>query len=268
MRYRTVLKSYELNITKPEYAGKQIRLAYFSDLHSCCSAPEQEKLLKLLDRACPQLVLCGGDAIIGSQSHDPSSTVHFLGEIASRWPLLLSVGNHELRMREDGDTGGGVYTRYEEALSDIGLRHLVNESARLVIDDVPLLIYGFDVPRRYYTHGEIPYMPVEEIRAVFSHPECHAVTLLLAHNPSALHTYLDWGADLTLCGHTHGGLMRLGRHRGFISPELFLFPSEAYGHFKKQGKHAIISSGCGEHTLPIRIFNPREIVALKLHFTA
>ena len=268
MRYRTVLRSYELNIAKPAYAGKQIKLAYFSDLHGCASKREQEKLLDLLEHADPELVLCGGDAAVGTPGWDPLSTAGFLEKVASRRTLLLSVGNHELRLRLNTNKYGDLYARYTRLLAERGLCHLINESVDLTIDGMLFRIYGFDVPRGYYVHGSRPHMPLSELTGVFESPGDAPVTILLAHNPSALHTYLEWGADLTLCGHTHGGLMRLGSHRGFISPELFLFPSVAYGHFQKQGKHAIISSGCGEHTLPIRIFNPREIVALKLNFTA
>lgn len=34
--------------------------------------------------------------------------------------------------------------------------------------------------------------------------------------------YASWGADLTLCGHYHGGFLRIGK-QGVISPYLELF---------------------------------------------
>ena len=68
---------------------------------------------------------------------------------------------------------------------------------------------------------------------------------------------------MTLCGHYHGGVWRFGKHRGLISPDFRLFP-RAHGLFRKDGRNVIISAGLGEHTIPVRIHNPRELVILEL----
>jgi hypothetical protein len=38
--------------------------------------------------------------------------------------------------------------------------------------------------------------------------------ILIAHNPEYFEKYAEWGADLTVSGHMHGGLMRLPFFRG------------------------------------------------------
>ena len=73
-----------------------------------------------------------------------------------------------------------------------------------------------------------------------------------------------WGADLTVSGHIHGGLMRLPVLGGVISPRLCLFPHYDGGRFTKAGREMILSRGLGTHTLPIRIFNPGELVVIHL----
>ena len=41
-----------------------------------------------------------------------------------------------------------------------------------------------------------------------------------------------------------------------------LFPKYCYGLFKKGEQKLITGSGLGEHTIPIRIANPRELVVI------
>ena len=84
--------------------------------------------------------------------------------------------------------------------------------------------------------------------------------ILLAHNPDYFENYAQWGADLVLSGHVHGGIMRLPLLGGVISPTLLLFPKYDGGLFKKGSSAMILSRGLGTHTLPIRIFNPGELI--------
>ncbi|MCA5959958.1 hypothetical protein LC724_04695 [Blautia sp. RD014234] len=76
------------------------------------------------------------------------------------------------------------------------------------------------------------------------------------------------------------GIMRLPFLGSVISPDFRLFPRYAYGEYRKKdntpakragrrqrvtGKEQIMitGAGLGEHTLPLRIDNPRELVVLE-----
>ncbi len=73
-------------------------------------------------------------------------------------------------------------------------------------------------------------------------------------------SYLKWGADISLSGHYHGGVMQLGKNRGLVSPDPCILPGKAHGMFEIQNRFEIISAGLGEHTIPVRLNNPRELV--------
>ena len=51
---------------------------------------------------------------------------------------------------------------------------------------------------------------------------------------------------------------------GVISPKLCLFPHYDGGKFESGDKEMVLSRGLGTHTLPIRIFNPGELVVIDL----
>ena len=91
-----------------------------------------------------------------------------------------------------------------------------------------------------------------------------ACTILLAHNPAYMDAYLEWGADLILSGHLHGGLVRVPGIGGIVTPQGFLFPKYS-GEMTKEGDQTVIvSRGLGTHTLNIRLFNTPELISVQL----
>ena len=86
--------------------------------------------------------------------------------------------------------------------------------------------------------------------------------ILLAHNPLYGDTYLDW-RNLTLSGHLHGGMIRLGKRAVVVRIFTLLrwlrdVPERGFQPYR------LFSAGMGEHTIPVRICNPRELVVVEL----
>lgn len=279
-----------------------VRFVFLTDFHDACTPYEAEQLLRAV-RACdPDFVLCGGDMITAWMAPEIRRTARVMVRLAEIYPVFYAPGNHEGRSRwmlggEDeivdivnrkyrARTGSRPefeaklreqrrrYRWYRRTLEAAGVRFLENEEVHLTVRGRRIRICGLDIPRGYYKRFRGPLLPVSVIREAFGDPVSSEYTILLAHTPRMLQTYQQWGADLTLCGHYHGGVIRLGGHRGLISPDLRLFPDNAYGCFSYRcfssgcfssgRKHVIVSSGCGEHTIPFRIANPREVVSVRL----
>jgi hypothetical protein len=74
--------------------------------------------------------------------------------------------------------------------------------------------------------------------------------------------YFDWGADLILSGHYHGGLVCIPGIGSVISPQFELFPRNSFGKFEHDGACALVSRGMGTHTFHIRIFNRSELLVV------
>ena len=83
---------------------------------------------------------------------------------------------------------------------------------------------------------------------------------MLAHYPKYFETYVSWKADLILSGHYHGGIVRLGGKYPVVGNDFTLFPKYAYGYYEKEQSVMLVSAGLGEHTIPLRLWNPRELV--------
>ena len=121
-------------------------------------------------------------------------------------------------------------------------------------------MYGLEIPLIYYKKPKSPMLQTEEIQQLIGKPDQDRVNLLLAHNPKYGNAYFEWGADLILSGHYHGGIVRFGRNKGILSPQFQLFPPYCCGAFHRKNQHMYVSAGLGEHTIPVRIHNPRELL--------
>ena len=102
----------------------------------------------------------------------------------------------------------------------------------------------------------------EQVTEALGAPKEGCCNVLLAHNPVYFDTYAAWGADLTLSGHLHGGIVRLPLLGGVISPQMKLFPDYTRGCHTKENHRMIVGAGLGSHTIPIRINNPPELVVI------
>lgn len=67
-----------------------------------------------------------------------------------------------------------------------------------------------------------------------------------------------------MSGHYHGGVLRLSEHYGLACPQYLFLPPYCCGDFHKENKHMLVSAGLGEHTVPLRINNPRELIIAEL----
>ncbi len=85
-------------------------------------------------------------------------------------------------------------------------------------------------------------------------------TILLAHNPLFADSYAQWGADLVLCGHLHGGVVRLPFVGGVLSPERRFFPRYDKGYYQIGETQMIVSGGIGKP----RLWNPPEVGVIEL----
>ena len=113
--------------------------------------------------------------------------------------------------------------------------------------------------------GKIPMrMTKEEVEKLLGSPKKDTFSILIAHNPEYFPYYAAWGADLTVSGHIHGGIMRLPWIGGVISPSLRLFPKYDSGEFEENGKKMILSRGMGLHHIKLRFFNRPEISVIKI----
>ena len=255
-------KTYYIPIKKLK-GQDSVKLAFLSDLHGLMFGEENEELLRRIILGAPDAVLVGGDMAYSSNEDSLEMTTGFLCRLAKELPVYYALGNHESRMMAD-PAMQEKYFRFEDLLSDAGTCFLHNRHVSMKIHGTDFVFYGLELPLEYYRKPKPPSLSLMEMETLIGSPSKEGIQVLLAHNPRYGNTYFSWGADLIFSGHYHGGVVRFTENRGLISPHFQLFPGFCCGEYRRGKSHMIVSAGLGEHTIPVRIHNPRELVFAEL----
>ena len=91
----------------------------------------------------------------------------------------------------------------------------------------------------------------EQIQTILGDLDTNSYNILLTHNPLYADTYSSWGADLTLSGHIHGGIIRIPFVGGLLSPERKFFPKYDGGMYQVGDKLLIVNRGLGNGVLEL-----------------
>lgn len=234
-----------------------------SDLHNESYGDGNSRLLQEIRNENPELILIAGDMLTSSNEPQVDAALALMNELTRKYPVFYVNGNHESRLKEKPENyPEAAYEKYASAIRSCGVRLLENRSETIVIHRMPVTIWGLELPADYYQRLHREALSVEQMEEMLGRAPDSGYQLLLAHHPAYFDTYAAWGADLTLSGHLHGGIIRLPLLGGVVSPQFGLFPKYDRGLFTLEDKKMVVSAGLGGHTIKLRINNPPELVVL------
>lgn len=242
---------------------KNFDIVVLADLHNKSYGEKNSELLKAVEALSPDMIVIAGDMLTADGKHTAYDVpLALLQRLAEKYPVYYANGNHEYRLKVYPEDYGNMYAEYRKKLLECGVHMLENERVRL--QDYNLEICGLEIERRYYRRLHLRPMEENYVESILGISRRDCFELLIAHNPDYFERYAGWGADLTLSGHVHGGVIRLPVVGGVISPMLHLFPRYDGGLFEKNGHLMVLSRGLGMHTVPVRVFNPGELVVVHM----
>ena len=271
-------RTREYTVHTPKLTGRRgLRIAFISDLHGICHGVDCASVTDAVAERQPDLIVCAGDMIVRNRESSLHTAQTLLLKLAACGPVVLGPGNHESRMRFPKKKDfrkewffqmQAAYAGYEEALIKGGIHMLCNEHGRFEIKDLVLDIASLELDLAYYGKPFTPVLTQQTMQDLVGVPKAGIpdadLTLLIAHNPRFAPAYFEWGADLIFSGHYHGGILRFSEHLILASPQFIPFPRYGCGAFHRKDQHLFVSPGLGEHTIPIRIHNPRELIFIQV----
>ncbi len=242
-----------------------MRIAFLTDLHGKNPGRSQEITEALLKNSGASLVLFGGDMMTVHKGHSYDdqplrSLLHAVPEGAS---VYFSDGNHEIRMAEEAYRYPGWAERYDRMLREEGVIRLKNCRKILEKDGQRIVLSSVDLPKDAYENGRKRPLPADFFRDTLGERQ-DFFEILLMHQPQYLSEAAEYGADLTLSGHFHGGTIRLPLLGGVMTPQFQFFSKYTRGFFDFGGKYGIVSGGLGTHTVNIRFMNRPELLVITL----
>ncbi len=237
------------------------KIMQLSDLHSKSFGSSNARLIRKINAANPDLIVMTGDMVTRSDSnHDVF--FHLAQTLGKKYPCYYVIGNHEQNMEPD------ELQAFLSRLAEFGIRVLDNEKAELHRGNQTVNLYGMWFSLNYYKEAKHTHQHKNfdsgAMQKSMGNCDPARYGILLTHNPLCFDTYADWGADLTLCGHVHGGMIRLPFLGGLLSPEREFFPKYSGGVYEQGDKKLIVSRGLGSGVFGARIFNCPEVVTAVL----
>ena len=254
------LSNYHLTVSEYTITSDKVDEHIFivlSDLHCCSFGKDNHRLIKRIDEISPEIIFIPGDLVtkyMYPEHKKIQRMLRFVKSLSEKYPVYFSPGNHEIRLYD--------YDRFKDEIRKMGVHYLENSSVD--IQDSNIRVYGLDLNLGWYrSHDELSKEIIGELIGKKNADEKY-FNILLAHDPRYFEAFVEWGADLTLSGHLHGGIIRLPFVGGVISPYMRIFPKYDAGEYEKDGKRMIISRGLGTHHIRLRFFNPPEVVVIRM----
>lgn len=236
---------------------------FLSDLHNMTYGEGNNRLLSEIRNENPEVVFVAGDMLTADPGNvQMDGAIHLIDQLTKKYPVFYANGNHEHRMKAFPEKYGEAYEKYTNTIRRFGVHLLENGRKKIEIHKMEMTIWGYELPADYFKRGSRKELTVGQMEETLGKAGDDSFQVLLAHHPAFFDVYARWGADLTLSGHLHGGIVRLPFVGGVISPQIKLFPKYDRGLYKEDGKKLIVSAGLGSHTIPLRINNPAELVVI------
>ena len=240
--------------------SEPFRIVLVSDLHEHQFGRDNEKLAEKIREQSPDLIIIDGDMINGD-SENADTAVELVRALKEAAPVYYSFGNHEYSYME---AGHGDLTEELEAAGAVVLNY---QSIDIDVKGNPVRLgglyeYGFETGMQSEEENEraIPYL--EE------YADTDRYLIMCAHRPESFYPWDmadQWGIDLVLSGHLHGGQVIIPGVGGLYNSLDGFFPKFDYGQYKLGDSDMVITRGLGSNPkmLP-RFNNPPEIAVVEV----
>jgi predicted MPP superfamily phosphohydrolase len=240
---------YEVEDDKIE---NHIRIVLLTDLHLKEYGEDNVDLVHEIKRLNPDIIAMAGD-MVDMDETDYSVVTSLCRQLVEVALVYFSYGNHEKEVIRVNQT-----STVNVELEEMGVHVLHNKYETVEVNGNLLDIGGLsanpgteeaDYTQRFWNK----YMKTENYR------------LLLVHYPQFFFkggALVDSDIDMALCGHLHGGVVRIPFLGGLYHPVDGFFPEMTEGCNLVNDTWVVISRGIGGSP---RFNNPPELVIIDLY---
>lgn len=235
-----MVTEYKAEVSK-KTEEETLTIAYVADTHigSAVTRSGVSRLVEQILSLKADMIVLGGDIFDGNTTDSLRAyTGEELKKLKAREGVYYIEGNQELRLEED-------FTGY---FKKAGILVLQDQTVRLTNG---IQIVGLR------DSADKKKIPPEQL---FGGLDTEKPILVFSHRPKDFEQLTSAGADLVLCGHTHGGQYPLGFLAVLAANDM------NYGMKKYGAMTAVTTSGAGGDGIPSKLTAPSEIVKITVTF--
>ncbi len=236
-----------------------LRVLQLSDLH-VSRLISDDYLRQQLDRCSgmkPDVIVITGDFITGGEPPRLDAVIALLSRLRAAHGVYAVLGNHDYNVYERRKAGrfagdAAVANRVAATLARCGVSVLRNQVATVRVGAGRLQLVGLE---------DLWGGAFDPLHA-FAHVAPDVPCLALVHNPDAIDFLDDRPCRWVLCGHTHGGQVRLPLVGALVLPVKHREYDE--GLFDVHGRRLYVNRGLGFMGMQLRFLCRPEITEFTL----
>jgi predicted MPP superfamily phosphohydrolase len=254
--YATWIEPFHIGVTQAELRSPKLdghtplRLLHITDLHIEHITERERKLLRLVEELTPDVVVFTGDYLNLSSVYDPCAQAEAHDLLArlcdiTRCPVYAVTGSPPV---DRTDIVPAIF-------ADLPITWLQDQGQALHRNGHTIRFIGLHCTRERS-------LDVPRLRDLLDGKPGQAFTVLLYHSPDLMPEAVELGIDLYLCGHTHGGQVRLPLFGALLTSSAF-WKSYEMGRYEEGGTTLYVSRGLGMEGMGApraRFLSPPEIV--------
>jgi len=265
--YRLVIAEYRPRL--PNWpTSTALTIAALSDIHANEPYMPLERVQQIVETTNalnPDLIVLLGDYLgtgrMMRHAIPVAETAEVLKGLRARHGVHTVLGNHDWWDDLPAQRSRRGPPRIARTLADAGLSVLHNAAVKTGSRGQGFWVAGCG-SLWAFPDGGGRYLGANDLPRTLASVRDRDPVILLCHEPDIFPSVPADRVALTICGHTHGGQVRLFGWSPIV-------PSAygnrfAYGHIQEEGKHLIVSGGLGTAILPVRFGVPPEITLIRL----
>jgi len=239
--YRLTITHTKISSSKIPTGARSVRIVHLSDIHSDATPRLEPALPDAVRQQNPDLILMTGDYFNSLQGLEVFRS--YLTVLAKIAPTYVVKGNWESdrfpRVRPFDGTGA---------------HELEGTAVRLRVGEATIWLAGSSPRNKTGLRQALAGIPPNEFK------------ILLRHHPYSVFEALDFGVDLFLTGHTHGGQVALPYYGALVTLSRLGKKLES-GLYNFRGTWVYVNRGVGMDggVLPrVRFWSPPELAVIEI----
>lgn len=272
------LKKYDLYNNKNK---DNLKIIFLTDFHNKNFHNKINALVNKILYEMPDIIILGGDFInfskymMKNNEVGMDNTIKFIDilckkinyKYSDKIKIFFALGNHELRLKRCKKPK--LENKYLEFI-----RFLLNNNIHILEDGTinisdsftlsTLNLYDGYYNKVFNKDKNYKVIDAKIFEKYFNDLDNDCFNIAAFHKPDYAIDFINYGFDLVLSGHYHGGIVKLPFLGVLFSPDIMPFPKYGYGLYKILTKYIVVSSGLGEHFINIRINNYPEICLINI----
>jgi hypothetical protein len=248
-KYHLQLSEYELSFKNLPESFDGAKIVHLTDLHNMSFGENNRRLAQMIIQQQPDIIAITGD--VTGEDGAMDNVEALLQGIQGVAEIYYVTGNHEW--------ADNCVEQVEELMESYGVHCLDNQIDLLYKGEDSIAIIGATDP-----NGPADMMSPWELSLQAGELYSDKFKLWLVHRNNYITDYSDIGTDLIVCGHAHGGIIRLPFIGGLLDVHRTFGAKYDSGIYYSDNFIMEASRGLGNSISIPRLFNRPEVVSITL----